>query len=293
MHVPQALARPADLLPGLDRLAVLDREERVRVPVLEVTDRDDPVDAADQVLVLGHVGDAALHRIDPVASSGRRTLLGLVVTGADVDADVVVALFRGIARVEERGAERMLLVDGLERPTAVRVVVPVREPGQRRERRCRGRRGRHGHTRGREQHGHTDEECSASHHCTVPARGNASVIRSSPWIGEDLHRDSDRRPRHAHRGARWSEQLAASACALQRRGAVSARRAWAIRKSLFMPPHRLQLYVRTVPSVPAVRTMRPVGSRRRSSAPEPCRSRTGTADLGCRAARAEPSAGRP
>ena len=41
MDVPETLARPADLLSRLDRVPVFEREQRVRVPVLEVADRDE------------------------------------------------------------------------------------------------------------------------------------------------------------------------------------------------------------------------------------------------------------
>ena len=94
-----------------------------------MADRDEPVDAADRFLVGRHLGDAALDCVDTVAASRRGTCLRLVVADADVDPDVVVPLLRRLARVEERGPDRMLLVDRIERPAAVGVVVLVGKAG--------------------------------------------------------------------------------------------------------------------------------------------------------------------
>ena len=122
VHVPVALARPADVLPRDDGLP--GRDHRVDVPVPEVPG------VHESPLALGRreVHGAALDREDPVRALRRRARLGPVVAHRDVDSVVVDrALVRIGARVEERPANRMLAALRPDGPAPERVVVDLRE----------------------------------------------------------------------------------------------------------------------------------------------------------------------
>ena len=122
VDVPGALRRPADELPGAHPVAALDA--RVDVPVAEVADADAAADAG-RARGLDH---AALDREDAVRPAGGSALLGPVVPDGDVDAGVVDGAERRVGpRVEERAADRMLLVLGRHRPAAEVVVVALWE----------------------------------------------------------------------------------------------------------------------------------------------------------------------
>ena len=122
VDVPRALRRPADELPGTHAVAALDA--RVDVPVAEVADADVAADAG-----LGrHLDDAALDRVDAVRPAGGSALLGPVVPDGHVDAGVVDGAERRVGpRVEERAADRMLLMLGRDRPAVEVVVVALRK----------------------------------------------------------------------------------------------------------------------------------------------------------------------
>ena len=122
--MPGALGRPADELTGLHPVAFL--HARVDVAVAEVPDAD--VSAYARLGRL--VDDAALDREDAMRPAGGRARLRSVVPDRDVDSRVVDrAQLRVGPWVEERAADRMLLMLGRHRPAAEVVVVALLERG--------------------------------------------------------------------------------------------------------------------------------------------------------------------
>ena len=141
--MPERAARPADLLPRLDVLAVGHRANGVDVAVAPGADAHRPVVALDLVDVRRDRDGAARDGVDAVRSVRRMAPLGSVVAYGDVDAVVEDRPEVRPARIEEAAADRVLLVQGPERPA----VPDRRRVGRGRRRLRRGSGGRCGQRR--------------------------------------------------------------------------------------------------------------------------------------------------
>ncbi len=122
VHVPVALARPADVLSRCDDLAGL--HDRVDVPVSEVPDSREATRATRGREEHG----PAFDREDPMGAADRRSSFGPIVAHRDVDPVVVDRAEVGVGpRIQERAANRMLSVERLDRPASPGVVVDLRD----------------------------------------------------------------------------------------------------------------------------------------------------------------------